>query len=357
MKKIKWLAFVVLLLIILRLALPAIGLRVVNSQLEKKLGSYVGSISDFDLSLFRGAYQLQGLQIKKKNSRQKPLLLIDEIELSIAWRALLHKRVSADVKLHHPRLNLIDSQKDNVAQLGRDEPTKNWRDILDILVPTRFESLAIKNGEVEFTNHDFKAPIPIRLDRIELKTQNLRLQMRNVVNPLKFHARLQNHAQVEILGRASILEAHPTLDIDFKLENFQLASINRTLRAYLPLDITSGELNLYGELAGTKGKSVGYGKIFFKNGDIVAKKQKFINLKHFALEITAAASNWILQNNKNKSVAAVVPFRYENEKLDINSTAAFWSSVKNASGRIRPGIDGRISLDSIASLGTNLGTN
>ncbi len=75
----------------------------------------------------------------------------------------------------------------------------------------------------------------------------------------------------------------PRADIDFQVEKFNLSSVNDIL-FYIPLDITSGELSVYGEAANAGGKGTGYANIFFRDGDIILDKQRFKTLKHLLYE-------------------------------------------------------------------------
>jgi hypothetical protein len=349
MKSLKLIFIIVAALILLRLALPMIALRVINAHLANKLGTYEGHIEDFDLALYRGACELQGLIIQKKGSSDEPLLKVDQIDLSLAWRALFHRRISADVTLTKPALHLADSGKKENRQLGTEEPVENWRAVFHVLIPTTIESLAITDGQVDFVNRDMKTPLPVKIDQIWLETKDLRLQKTEETNPLKLTARLQEKAKIEITGKIALLGQERTLDLDFSILQFHMNSTNQVLRIYIPLDITKGTLSVYGEIAANKKEAIGYAKVFFKDGDIIAYKQNYLNVKHLAFEMIGAFANWFLQNQKNKSVEALVPFHYENKKWDVDASKAFWSSIKASKEGLKPAIDHRISLKSLKS--------
>src|SRR4051812_13586137 len=78
------------LLIILRLFLPAIVLRYVNKTLADMHG-YYGHVTDIDISLYRGAYQINDIYLNKVDSvskKQTPFFSAGTIDLSVEWRAL-----------------------------------------------------------------------------------------------------------------------------------------------------------------------------------------------------------------------------------------------------------------------------
>ena len=76
-------------LIVLRALLPIAIQRYVNRVLDRN-EHYEGYIGEVDVALFRGAYTIEGLEIRKRNGRVPvPLLACEQIDLSIEWRALL----------------------------------------------------------------------------------------------------------------------------------------------------------------------------------------------------------------------------------------------------------------------------
>lgn len=60
---------IILALIVLRLALPGIVKHYVNKQLNE-LPGYTGYVDDIDIMLWRGAYIIKGLHLKKRATRQ-----------------------------------------------------------------------------------------------------------------------------------------------------------------------------------------------------------------------------------------------------------------------------------------------
>ena len=84
----KILVALLVLLIVARLLLPYFVLRYVNKTLAD-MGSYTGHVDDIDIQLIRGAYQIDGLRIRKVNGKIKePFLYMPKTDLSIEWKSL-----------------------------------------------------------------------------------------------------------------------------------------------------------------------------------------------------------------------------------------------------------------------------
>lgn len=328
--KYKWLIDAVLVLFIVRAALPPIALNRLNHSLENKMKNYLGHIEDLDLSLYRGAYQLRGFKIKKRNSKEEPLLFIKELDLSLAWRALLQKNLTMDVTIMDGKVRLIDSEDEQRKQFGNDEPRSNWFEVFKRIIPIKIETLKMHNSEIEFDNFNLKAKVPFTLSKMELEAKDLRSRKAEELSPFQFTALLQNHAPVKASGHLDILKSFPEGDVDFELEKFNISSINTLLRAYIPIDITKGELSLYSELISEKKAVRGYLKLFLKDTDVIAPKQKFKGIKHFFIEVGAAVANFFFKNPNTKDVAMKFPFTYKDGDFDASFSEAFWSAVKNS---------------------------
>src|SRR5690606_7436082 len=91
------LAAVALLLVAGRIYLPYWVEDYVNGKIDA-LEGYGGAVEDIDIQLFRGAYQIHGLNIhKEKGGLQEPFVAARTIDLSVEWRALLAGAVVAEI--------------------------------------------------------------------------------------------------------------------------------------------------------------------------------------------------------------------------------------------------------------------
>lgn len=360
-----WLLIAIVVLVVIRLLMPPVGKWVINKQLAEKLGTYEGHIEDFDLSLYRGAYQLQGLVIRQKDADVPPMVQIDEFDISISWKSLLKKMITSDIKITNPVIQLVDSKDPKKKQFGVEgmgetpkKPDKNqdkfgmepiieqWKGVSDVLMPIKIDSFEIQNGAIYFTNASFEKPLPVKLEKINFYIQDLRTQPSERMSPFALYALLQEHADINVEGDVDILTIPTKASVDFKLENLKVPTLNQILLAYVPIDVSHGSLSIYGETA-TAGDTAGYVKVFFKEGNVVIRKQDYHSVKHFFIEIIGGMGNWFLENNKTDTVAFEVPFSINNEKLDVNGTDAFWSAIKNKGDSLEPKIDNKISLNDI----------
>lgn len=343
-----WLWITILVLIVIRLLIPIVALESINWALANKLGTYDGYVDGVGVSLYRGAYQLEDLQITKKNSKAPAILSVDEIDLSLAWLNLLRGDLSGDVTIERAVIHLIDSKTTEKKQLGNDEP--GWQDALNVLIPITIESLKVHNSELYFNNKDLIKDKPVKLSKIEFTATELRTRAHNpseALSPFTLSTVLQEHSHIKADGKVDILAKSPRADINFSMLKFHPDTVNQMLLTYLPIDLTKGELSIYGEAAMSHESLKGYANIFMKDVEVIAPQQKFLSVKHFFIEIIGAFGNWLLENNKTKMVAAHIPFSRDHGKFDIGTSEAFWSAIKNKTEELKPGFENSISLAAI----------
>lgn len=355
-RKTKVFLFILVGLVAIRSLLPMIGLRAINWALENKMGVYRGSIEDFDLNLYRSAYQLQGLVIEKRDGTAPPIVRIKEVDLSLAWKALLRKEISAHVTVDEIQIQLLDSKNKEKQQLGREDSGKSWAAVGGVLVPVAIETLEIKKSKISFINSSLKKPLPVELEEIELSAKDLRTRPANTqeaLSQLNLKATLQKHAKLNVGGKIDLMSKPPRADLDASLTGLKAGSLNGILLSYVPLDITSGVINAYAEVATTEGKGRSYINLFLKDADVIARRQEFVSWRHLGAELLGAFGNWLLKNPDTKTLAIHLPIDWNGKDIDVGTKEAFWSAVENDDKPMRQGIENSLTLKNIALGGKN----
>lgn len=344
----KWIWVTVLVLVVLRILLPPVTLLGINWALAKKLESYTGKVSDISFSLHKGNYNLSGIEIKKKNSSAPPILKIDDMQISLAMADLLGGNLNGDLLIRKALIQVVASEMKEKKEIKKDE--KKWQDILKVLVPIQIKSFKIEDSAFYFSDSSLKKSQNLQLEKINLTATDIRNRselFEDSLSTLKASAVLQGHAAVGIKGKIDVLAKPPRFDIDMSVVDFKPKDVNELLMRYVPLDLTKGEMSIYTEVAASHDQMVGYTKIFLKDVDVIASNQYIKSGKHATIELGSAFANWILKNNEEESTAAQIPFKRQGGKFDVDSSAAFWSAVKNKSKELKKGFDNSINLKSV----------
>jgi hypothetical protein len=341
---------VILLLIIVRIFLPSIIKTGLNWYLGNKIVSYEGHIDDFDLTLYRGAYQVQGLDLWKKGLDKKSALVhADEIDLSLAWRALLRGQLLGDLTIDGLKLNFIDSESRKKKQFGGEE--KNWNQVLKKVIPVSIESLKIRHSEVHFVNRDYRVPVDIYADQLSLDATNLRnTDRKDILLPSQasLEGRIQKDAKFKVKGQINLLRDPMAFNMDGEMNQFNLQKLNNFFIVYGPFTFTQGSLSLFSEVATREGMIKGYVKPFFKDVKMIANQERFVSAKHGLFEILLGTANIILKNPGPDATATKLEFEGSLKSPDVNAWGAVLASLKNAFGTpLEPKVEGNINIKSV----------
>lgn len=262
------------LLVLARLALPWVLLHKINTQLAD-MGDYRGHIEDVDLSLWRGAYQIDGMRIVKTAGKVPvPLLRAPRIDLGISWSALWHDHaVVARVAFDKPVLTFVDGGKGGQNQTGTGT---DWRKPLQRLVPITLDEVRIDNGEVVFRNFHSDPPVNVHATDVQARVTNL-------TNAAGGDGSRVAHftGKANILGQAPLdtgadfdpFSQAGDFDFHLRITDIDLTRLNDLAKAYGGFNFKGGHGDLVMETHARDGRLDGYIKPLFRDVDIFDWKQ------------------------------------------------------------------------------------
>src|SRR5438552_9450175 len=97
-------AVIALVLLVGRIVLPSVVKRAVDDRLHR-IPDYTGSVSAIGIHLWRGAYSLHGFEIRRKNGMlREPFFRAENIDFSLAWRELWHRKIVSDIQIERGQL-------------------------------------------------------------------------------------------------------------------------------------------------------------------------------------------------------------------------------------------------------------
>lgn len=332
-------AIIVVLAIVARMILPEYLLRKTNTFLAEFSPVYSLHLEDFDLDLWRGAYRFEGITGKLKENNDQ-FVRIKYVDVSIAWRELLNRRILTDIKISELDFHIIK----DMSRLS--PPKKEGKDIKETLFPVQVDRVQIVNSNLTF-------------DEIPSLTENKRFELKKVngtitnLTPTKhftnsnfsLKANVLESSDLVVDGAVNLLKEPLAWDVDFEIKNFDLTKMNPYLKKSIPLTFTKGEMDLYAEAMSKDGITRGYIKPFLKKLEVIGKEESFSGIKHFGAEVLAALSSSILKDAKTKTVATILGFDYDGE-LHLKTGQSLSKALEHGfSQRIKPGIDRKYQLD------------
>lgn len=352
----KWIIVlsIIVLLIVLRLILPRIILSYANKSLAK-LEGYYGHISDIDLSLYRGAYQIDHIYINKVDSVSKqrvPFFDADLIDLSIEWSALFDGRFVGELEFHNPTL-IFTKNKSEPEQVQKD--TTDFKDVLNDLMPLKVNRFEVFNASVHYRDDNSKPKVDVKMDQLHLIAINLS----SVKDTALLPSTIKGNANVyggtfTVSVKLDPLANHPTFDLNAELKNANLPEFNDFFKAYGKLDVNKGTFGLYTEIAAKDRKFKGYVKPVIKDIDVVGPEDRKDDLLRKVWEGLAGAVGQVLENKKKDQIAAKVTI----EGSFDNTTVGVWYAISTVLHNafiqaLYPALDYQINIASVEAAKTD----
>ena len=154
-----------------------------------------------------------------------PIADIHRLNTTIHWRALLHRRLAADITFARPtfHLDLSHIQTETTSKVPLKD--KGWQHALEALaLDMKINRLQVKDGDVTYVDPGpFK---PLHLSRIKLTAENIRnIESPDRVYPSTIHlsAVVFDKGALEVDGRADFLdEPHPGLLARIDLDRIEV---------------------------------------------------------------------------------------------------------------------------------------
>ena len=348
-KRFRTFLIIVLVLIVLRAFLPLILLHYANKELAHIHG-YYGHIEDIDLSLYRGAYQVNNMYLNKVDAtsgKQTDFFRTKNIDLSVQWHALFHGRLVGELVFDSPTL-IFTKDKTEINDVKND--TSDFRKILKDFMPLKVNRCEINNGSIHYVDKSSNPPFDISFQNVYALGQNLRnVDDKKVLLPSTVSAHATAYEGSASLNmKVNVLAEHSTFDLNAEVQNTNLVKLNDFLRAYGNFDVHKGTFSLFTEFAAKEGRYDGYIKPVIKDLDVLGPEDKKDGFLHKIYEGLIGTAGEILENHKEDQIATKIPIHGEFGKSHTNTLEAIWELLKNAFIRaLIPSIDNKININSV----------
>jgi hypothetical protein len=318
----RWLTGLVMVLIVLRLALPFALKSYVNHQLSKAT-DYDGRIRKVTVHLWRGAYRIKNIEIEKTTGDVRaPFFAAAILDLSIQWKELFHGAVVGKVKMSEARLNFVAGPTEAQTQTGKDV---RWDKILESLFPFKLNRLDIEKGQIHFKNEHSAPPVDIYLNDLSATATNLS-NARDVKTELlagvSARGTTVGGGGLDLQLQLNPMAESPTYEVTCQLTNVDLVSLNDFLKAYGKFDVERGVFSLYASVASKEGDYQGYLKVFFEDLDVFEweKERKKNALEIFWQAIVGTAATVFKNQPKNQLASRVlISGSYKGTHVDVLS--------------------------------------
>ena len=310
--------------------IPVLAKHYINRSLTQIAG-YTGSIDQVGISLFQGAYSVQKFKLDKTEADDPAqFILIDTINFSVQWRALLRGSVVSDIELVQPTVNFAKGKDTTGNQFGQQV---DWVEMVKKLTPVSIDRLSIHQGSVRYLDSYSTPKVDITLHDIEMELLNLR-NVEDKDNPLpstvKITARSIGNGNFSLDGRLNALKTIPDLDLNLSIENVSVKALNDFLKAYANIDAERGVFNLYSEVVLANSQLSGYIKPLVVDLKLLSLKKDIKQPLQALWEGIVGAVTEVFENQEKDQFGSKVPLTGTIENAEIGAMPALLSILSNA---------------------------
>ncbi|MDQ6859577.1 MAG: DUF748 domain-containing protein [Verrucomicrobiota bacterium] len=329
--KLLWLAIVLLLAALVVRAMAPIWVRNYVNRKLSEIDGYRGHVADIDIHLWRGAYTMRALEIKKVTGNVPvPFFAAPIVDLSVQWGELFHGAMVGEINFERPKLNFVNSKNPDNSQVGVDKP---WAQKVKELFPVKINRFTVNEGEVHYRDFSRTPKVDVVIDRVDLVATNL-------TNSLKLSKSL--HADIEIKGRPlrdgtlatninlDPYAQKPTFTMKTEVAGLPLVKLNDFAKAYASITFESGTLRVATEMESKEGRFRGYVEPVFDNMSIFDPAHDADNPIDFIWQGIVGGITRIIRNHPKDRFGTRVPINgsFDNPAPAVLETV--FNVVRNA---------------------------
>jgi hypothetical protein len=316
----------VVILVIGRVALPYILRDQINKRLDR-IPEYSGWVDNVGVSLYRGAYTIDGMVVQKRNGDVKePFVRAEHIDFSIAWRELFRGKFVSEIEVVRPMITFVAADTKGETQMAADH---RWQDAIQDIFPIDITHLRVRDGQLRYIDEKAKPKVDVRIAHMEALATGLRNRAEETKE--EFPAKITVTGETIGTGKLSIttemepLAATPHFLLKMQVESVALPALNEFLRAYANVDVSAGTFNGYVEMVARNGKYQGYFKPFFENVDFKERPGEKTPIGQRMWESVVRVFAWVFKNHVKDDVATKIPFEGEFGATQFGT----WETIKN----------------------------
>ncbi len=321
-------------LVLARLALPALLVRAINNRLSS-VPEYEGRVADVDLALIRGAYAIDGVELRKTGgSAGAPLFTARRIDFSVAWKELVRGRLLSEIHVDGAKVTLVREESE---ETGQTEVDRRWQEVVSDLFPISISRFEVEGADIQYVDQTREPHIDISLHDVHIRAEGLR-NRREDPDPnelpadVSVNARTVGEGGLELKLRIAPLEMPPLFDLDLEVRGVALPALNSLLRAYANVDVSRGFLDLSLEVAAREGSFEGYVKPFFKQLDFENITDAERPILGRVWESLVNLMEEVLKNPERKQLGTRVPFSGTFESTQVGTWTAIANTVRYGLG-------------------------
>jgi hypothetical protein len=312
--------------------MPRLVLYYVNRTLNRS-PLYQGKIGDIDLHLWRGAYTIKNVRILKTTGDVPvPLFACRAVDLTVEWRAILHRKIVGQVVMYEPEVNFVDAPSEGATETGAGGP---WLKMISDLFPFDINSARLVDGSVHFRTYQRAKPVDVYLSQLNVQVDDL-TNVNHSVTPLlttvHVSALAMDQAKLEVQMKLDPFSYKPTFHLDLRLLGLDLTTTNDLIETYGGFNVKRGLFDVVLDVQSDEGELSGYVKPLFRNMvifDLVRDVKEDNPVQVFWQALVGGVTGIVTNYNRNQ-FGTLIPFTGQLDGPSIDFLATLGNVLRNA---------------------------
>jgi hypothetical protein len=224
--------------------------RYMEAEVNRRLTGYTVRIPALHVRPWTVSIELRDAAILQDANPDPPVAHVGRLSTRLDWRALLHRRIVADITFERPTIyvNLKNVRAEAAEKTAIKD--RGWQQALEALAfDLKINRLRVLEGDVTYVDRGpFK---PLHVSRVNLSAENIRntaSQEQVYPSPIHFEAVVFDVGSVWLDGRADFLaEPHVGVQAALRMDQVQLDYFRPIIDRY-NLSVRNGSLSLAGNV-------------------------------------------------------------------------------------------------------------
>jgi Domain of Unknown Function (DUF748) len=211
-------------------------------------------------------------------------------------------------------------------------------------IEIKVDKLQVVKAKVGFVNQATRVPYRVFLSDANLDLANLSNHSSAGTATARLQGKFMGTGTALVTGHFRPEVSGPDFDLDVRIENVELTSMNDLLRAYGQFDVVDGLFSLYAELAVKNQTITGYMKPLFRNLDVYDPDQdEHKGLVKKTYERVVGGVGKLLQNRPRDEVATKTEVRGRVDNPKASTIEVLGNLIQNAFFKaILPGFENEL---------------
>src|SRR6266404_8682404 len=318
-----WLIIVIAVVTLILHIYLAIWVRDYVNRKLSEIPGYRAQVQAVTLHLWRGAYQIHNIDIKKTSGKVPvPFFSAPLVDLSVQWHALIFEHAAVgNIEIYRAKMNLVNGPTPDTRQVEVDAP---WAQKIKQLFPLKINRFAVHQGELHYRDFSREPSVDVPFDRVQMVAVNLTNSKRlskSLIADIRMEGRPLRAGDARSQISLDPYASRPTFALNLEVKNMPVVKLNNFAKAYANFTFDQGTLNLAMEASAKNGSYQGYVEPVFDHLGIF-NPAKADNPATLVWEAILGGLTEIVRNYPKDRFGTKVPFSgtFEHPQPDIFAT-------------------------------------